>query len=63
MVLPGIQALFGFQLVAVFNSAFEQKLSVAAIASVGNRPRCNSRRDHHDAGSVCTSKRSLRRDR
>ena len=27
MVLPGIQALFGFQLVAVFNSAFEQKLS------------------------------------
>jgi hypothetical protein len=29
MVLPGIQALFGFQLVAVFNSAFEQKLSVA----------------------------------
>ena len=29
MVLPGIQALFGFQLVAVFNSAFEQKLSVS----------------------------------
>jgi hypothetical protein len=28
MVLPGIQALFGFQLVAVFNSSFEQKLSV-----------------------------------
>ena len=27
MVLPGIQALFGFQLVAVFNSAFDQKLS------------------------------------
>jgi len=27
MVLPGIQALFGFQLVAVFNSAFEQKLN------------------------------------
>jgi hypothetical protein len=26
MVLPGIQALFGFQLVAVFNSAFDQKL-------------------------------------
>jgi hypothetical protein len=29
MVLPGIQALFGFQLVAVFNSEFEQNLSVA----------------------------------
>ncbi len=27
MVLPGIQALFGFQLVAVFNSSFDQKLS------------------------------------
>src|SRR5438105_464648 len=29
MVLPGIQALFGFQLVAVFNSAFAEKLSPA----------------------------------
>ncbi len=28
MVLPGIQALFGFQLIAVFNSTFSQKLSV-----------------------------------
>src|SRR5204863_5078521 len=27
MVLPGIQALFGFQLIAVFNSAFGEKLS------------------------------------
>jgi Family of unknown function (DUF6328) len=27
MVLPGIQALFGFQLIAVFNEAFAQKLS------------------------------------
>jgi hypothetical protein len=27
MVLPGIQALFGFQLVAIFNSAFDQKLN------------------------------------
>ena len=27
MVLPGIQALFGFQFVAVFNSAFGEKLS------------------------------------
>jgi hypothetical protein len=26
-VLPGIQALFGFQLIAVFNSAFEVKLN------------------------------------
>jgi hypothetical protein len=29
MVLPGIQALFGFQLIAVFNSTFSQKLSLA----------------------------------
>lgn len=28
MVLPGIQALFGFQLVAVFNSAFDEKLNL-----------------------------------
>jgi hypothetical protein len=41
MVLPGIQALFGFQLIAVFNSSFDQKLSpleqrlhLAAIATV-----------------------------
>ena len=27
MVLPGIQALFGFQLVAVFNSTFGEKLT------------------------------------
>ena len=27
MVLPGIQALFGFQLIAVFNASFDQKLS------------------------------------
>lgn len=27
MVLPGIQTLFGFQLVAVFNQAFEQRLT------------------------------------
>ena len=27
MVLPGIQALFGFQLIAVFNDGFEKKLS------------------------------------
>ncbi len=27
MVLPGIQALFGFQLIAVFNPGFAQKLS------------------------------------
>src|SRR4051794_7658519 len=26
-VLPGIQALFGFQLIAVFNQGFSQKLS------------------------------------
>src|SRR4029453_6595514 len=27
MVLPGIQALFGFQLISVFNSTFHEKLS------------------------------------
>ena len=27
MVLPGITALFGFQLIAVFNSSFEERLS------------------------------------
>ena len=27
MVLPGVQALFGFQFVAVFNSAFSEKLT------------------------------------
>lgn len=27
MVLPGIQALFGFQLIAVFNQSFAEKLS------------------------------------
>src|SRR4051812_18864948 len=27
MVLPGIQALFGFQLIAVFNEGFSEKLS------------------------------------
>ena len=28
MILPGIQALFGFQLIAVFNETFTEKLSV-----------------------------------
>jgi hypothetical protein len=28
MVLPGIQALFGFQLIAVFNESFTEKLSM-----------------------------------
>ena len=28
MVLPGIQALFGFQLISVFNSTFRESLSV-----------------------------------
>jgi hypothetical protein len=30
MVLPGIQALFGFQLIAVFNQGFDEKLSHSA---------------------------------
>src|SRR3954451_6590823 len=40
MVLPGVQALFGFQLVAVFNQRFtdlqftEQLLHLAAVACV-----------------------------
>jgi hypothetical protein len=41
MVLPGVQALFGFQLIAVFNASFserlgagEQRLHIAAIALV-----------------------------
>jgi Family of unknown function (DUF6328) len=41
MVLPGIQALFGFQLIAVFNAGFaerlspaEQRVHLAAIALV-----------------------------
>ena len=29
MVLPGIQALFGFQLIAVFNTVFDERLSSA----------------------------------
>ena len=29
MVLPGIQALFGFQMIAVFNQGFAEKLSHA----------------------------------
>lgn len=32
MVLPGIQALFGFQLVAVFNSSFSEKLAAGEQA-------------------------------
>ena len=42
MVLPGIQALLGFQLIAVFNSGFSEKLShgeqllhLAAIVCMG----------------------------
>src|SRR5690242_18672888 len=43
MVLPGIQALFGFQLIAVFNERFrqlpqfEQTLHYAALIMVGAR--------------------------
>jgi hypothetical protein len=29
MVLPGIQALFGFQLIAVFNQGFDEKLTAS----------------------------------
>src|SRR5258706_8704344 len=32
MVLPGIQALFGFQLIAVFNEGFSKKLSAGEQA-------------------------------
>src|SRR5512138_1785198 len=29
MILPGVQALFGFQLIAVFNQGFGEKLSMS----------------------------------
>src|SRR5213595_3852126 len=32
MVLPGIQALFGLQLIVVFNAGFDQKLNTAEQA-------------------------------
>lgn len=39
MVLPGIQALFGFQLIAVFNSGFDSKLDnverIIHLAAIG----------------------------
>lgn len=39
MVLPGIQALFGFQLIAVFNSTFRENLSAVEqylhLAAIG----------------------------
>ena len=39
MVLPGIQALFGFQLIAVFNSTFRERLSsteqIFHLAAIG----------------------------
>jgi len=41
MLLPGIQALFGFQLIAVFNAAFgqlsavEQRIHLLAIGLIG----------------------------
>jgi hypothetical protein len=39
MVLPGIQGLFGFQLIAVFNAAFDEKLSrteqIIHLAAIG----------------------------
>ena len=44
-VLPGIQALFGFQLIAVFNTGFASKLSAAEqrtllhLVQPGRRPQ------------------------
>jgi len=35
MVVPGIQALFGFQLVAEFNQRFDVVLSVGASRGAG----------------------------
>jgi hypothetical protein len=37
MVQPGIQALFGFQLIAVFNDGFQRHLSEAEQASISSR--------------------------
>ena len=45
MVLPGIQTLFGFQLIVVFNSGFDQKLSVTE--SVWHRNR-SAHTEHED---------------
>ncbi|HZN54924.1 MAG TPA: hypothetical protein VFB67_06335 [Candidatus Polarisedimenticolaceae bacterium] len=45
MVLPGIQALFGFQLIAVFSDAFFDRLS-AGERQRGTRPR---QRVHREA--------------
>ena len=39
MVLPGIQALFGFQLVAVFNQSFGEKLSSGEQRCISRRSR------------------------
>lgn len=39
MILPGIQALFGFQLIAVFNQTFDEKLTpgeqILHLAAIG----------------------------
>ena len=44
MVLPGIQALFGFQLIAVFNPGFSEHLSTSEqhlhLLSVGAEAHC-----------------------
>ena len=45
MVLPGVQALFGFQLIAVFSERFEtltdvqQDIHLAALFAVAHRDR------------------------
>ncbi len=58
MVLPGIQALFGFQLIAVFNEGFAQKLSVLEQPQVDSiehkpvAPKYVSPRDQYLLGNL-----------
>jgi Family of unknown function (DUF6328) len=51
MVLPGIQALFGFQLIAVFNQGFGEKLTIGEerLHLVAIKPGRGGHRTYHDA--------------
>jgi len=60
MVLPGIQALFGFQLVAVFNNRFETALSPSeqTLHLAGARARYARHRADHGAGRLSPASRT-----
>jgi multisubunit Na+/H+ antiporter MnhG subunit len=64
MVLPGIQALFGFQLISVFNQGFKDSLSateqilhlfalllIAAAAALVMAPAAYHRQAHHQVSN------------